>query len=117
MVVSGQFASNVKLLTDPSVYCYSTKFMPATGFIIFTGFNCILLLLVIDAHGTNFVRGDGSHPKVVRDAPWTSHWPKVLFMWLPLLGAPPPHAATRRHGGRLSLFGGHALLPAPAAGV
>ena len=87
MVVTGQFASNVRLLTDPSIFCYSTKFMPAMGLIIFTGFNSILLLLVIDAHGTNFISGGGTSPKTVRDAPWTIHWPKVVFIWLPFLGA------------------------------
>lgn len=86
-IVSGQLAVNVRLLTDPTVFCYSKLFMPIVGFLVFMGFNTLLLLLVVDAHGTNLHATKDCEDGTVRDWPWTRHWPKAAFVWLPFSGA------------------------------
>eukprot|EP00892_Ulva_mutabilis_P005827 jgi/Ulvmu1/3616/UM017_0028.1 len=86
LILTGQVAANVRLLTDPAVFCYSKYFMPTVGFFIFVGFNTLLLQLVVDAHGTNLDTSKQSPDASVRDRPWISHWPKVAFVWLPFSG-------------------------------
>ena len=97
MIVTAQFAGNVRLLTDPSAFCYSKTFMPTMGFVTFMGFNTVLLLLVVDAHGTNLESTKHRSDGTVRDRPWISHWPKIVFIWLPMSGVNHSGPLSHRH--------------------
>eukprot|EP00892_Ulva_mutabilis_P004926 jgi/Ulvmu1/2805/UM142_0003.1 len=84
-IIAGQLAMNSHLLQHPGAFCRSFL-LPMLDALIWTCWNCMLLTLVIEAHGTNLVldpKRRTRHDTLVFDLPLSVHWPKLFFLWLP----------------------------------
>ena len=80
--------ANIALLRDPSVFCAARPIVVgAAHYLANVSWNCYLLFLVVDANGMlHKTQADGSEV-LVAELPLWVHWKKVLFIFVPTLGA------------------------------
>ena len=79
---------SVSRAIDPEIFCSPSELTTVTDFLHWSGWNTLLLLVLIDGHGTNLVDIPGREDGTVRDKPLWWHWPK-LSLWLVGEGAQP----------------------------
>lgn len=95
VIIISYIFSNVMVLADSENYCNTPASLKMSQFIRWSGWNTLLFLLVVDGHGVMLREVDGREDGVIRDMPWSYHWPKLLI-WLPIEGARPSSARARR---------------------
>jgi hypothetical protein len=77
---------NINILSDPRHFCRTPVTFEIAELVHKLGWDTLLLLLTVDAHGVVLRESPERPDAVVRDLPWRSHW-KKLFLWVPLAGA------------------------------
>jgi hypothetical protein len=76
------FCSTCARAAKPSWYCTPSPFIAICDFVQWSGWNSMLLLVLIDGHGIVLTEEQGGRPDgQVRDRPLSWHWPK-LVLWI-----------------------------------
>lgn len=90
-------------LANPELLCFPTWPCFAAQYVATLAWNVELLLLAVDGHNVMLLdKHDALSERMVADLPARRHWKKVVFITLPLLGAPPlcsdaaPYVAAQR---------------------
>ena len=86
VIIISYIFSNAMVLADSEHYCRSPTSVRVSQLVRWSGWNTLLLLLVVDGHGVMLHKTEGREDGMYRDMPWRCHWPK-LFIWLPIQGA------------------------------
>jgi hypothetical protein len=85
-ILISYIVTNSLVLSDSKSFCETTAALKISQFVRWTGWNSMLLILVIDGHGVVLRETPTSQDGLVMDLPWYIHWPK-LIIWVPLTGA------------------------------
>ena len=80
--------NNAHRAADASLFCEGHPALAVYPLIQWTAWNCLLCVILIDAHSL-VMRPTAEWPdRQVRDLPWYVHWPKAI-LWCVAQGAPP----------------------------
>ena len=71
--------SNEAILIDPTHWCRGTALLSAAAFTRWMGWNTMLLLLLVNAHGERLTDLPGRADGMVRDLPYRFHWKKLVL--------------------------------------
>jgi hypothetical protein len=85
VILISYIVMNSVVLGDSENFCKTSPVLKIAEALQWQGWNTFLLIMLIDAHGTNLHETPGTPDGIVMDLPWYVHWPK-LFIWTPLFG-------------------------------
>lgn len=97
IIIAGQLALNASFLADPASFCSIGYAQPLIDVVVWVAWNTLLLVIVIESHGSVLTRRPERQDGSVWDEPVTVHWPKLLI-WLPFTGAVRPLPCRRPPG-------------------
>lgn len=88
IIIAGQLTLNAVYLSDPASFCTVGYAEPLIDLVVWLAWNTLLLIIVVESHGSVLIRRPDRQDGSVWDEPITVHWPKLLI-WIPFTGTSP----------------------------